>query len=694
MNNTNPFSEQNSSPSLSSLFKQEPTFSPFGKNSLFYTAKPGTVRSYLEQINKYDELHRRFSDFDFETVSLGKIISGQPPELPFFCTGRKLRIVQHAATNFQEYIAIMLKELAIKSATVLDNFSWFTEGDDSNAITLHFFASEHRIETIVCNMGSDVFDCLKINTAVDETGGFILETQTGGPKVNPELWEFKKEVFAWVERFYYSNEANLKKKYHIDRNMVMEAMDMEFKAESNYQKTVNWLDEKLGITNAFKQLVLNLRDDARTVKSYRIAENRYLPHLPDFDPIFGDVLLKALGINPVIKIEDYFFDFEQEDIERYKLIEKDVNWAYGFNAFFCGFWNALVDTLEGFVLLIPELYDICTDRAKLKVFLHALKELMNIIPVFWTTLEKWEVENSSGSVYQYEYFQTYGLTLIASLLLPLPKLGRAGSSETVFALTGSAASVLKNESLLLAYRMGLRVEKTAGEWQLICREIVLSSGTKEKVAKRLENIIEVAAKNPNIVFRLISQHKLRRLVEMKTGKGIKGLHRSKWGKVQSKLYNRNIATAEFKVHHDGEIITRNLKAYSNKNISELDGLGFSKSPNLRSGELKKDFSEVINGDKIFRFLDTESKIFREFEDLHLKHIMKELGTKSADELHIEVTLQTILDPCNVCQGQMQRFQQLYNTKIKVYSSGAKTGMRFKKLYPKNIVNPKNKKHGN
>jgi cytidine deaminase len=71
--------------------------------------------------------------------------------------------------------------------------------------------------------------------------------------------------------------------------------------------------------------------------------------------------------------------------------------------------------------------------------------------------------------------------------------------------------------------------------------------------------------------------------------------------------------------------------------------------------------------------------------------MKELGAKNADELHIEVTLQTILDPCNVCQGQMQRFQQLYNTKIKVYSSGAKKGEKFKELYPKfNVKNPKKK----
>ena len=32
--------------------------------------------------------------------------------------------------------------------------------------------------------------------------------------------------------------------------------------------------------------------------------------------------------------------------------------------------------------------------------------------------------------------------------------------------------------------------------------------------------------------------------------------------------------------------------------------------------------------------------------------MNQLGAKSANDLKIEVELQTILDPCNICQGQM------------------------------------------
>jgi len=155
--------------------------------------------------------------------------------------------------------------------------------------------------------------------------------------------------------------------------------------------------------------------------------------------------------------------------------------------------------------------------------------------------------------------------------------------------------------------------------------------------------------------------------------------------VQSKLYNKNIAFAKFKVSFKGKTVSLDLKAYANKNISQLDKFGFVKSPNLRSGELKSHFAEVINGEEVNRFLDTESKIFREFEDIHLKEVMSQLGAKSANDLKIEIELQTILDPCDVCQGQMKTFEAKYNTKIDIYSSGAKKTENLNKLYPKYIV---------
>ena len=65
--------------------------------------------------------------------------------------------------------------------------------------------------------------------------------------------------------------------------------------------------------------------------------------------------------------------------------------------------------------------------------------------------------------------------------------------------------------------------------------------------------------------------------------------------------------------------------------------------------------------------------------------MNQLGAKSANDLKITVELQTILDPCPKCQGQMSVFQAKYNAEIKIYSSGAESTEDIGRLYPKFIV---------
>jgi hypothetical protein len=61
--------------------------------------------------------------------------------------------------------------------------------------------------------------------------------------------------------------------------------------------------------------------------------------------------------------------------------------------------------------------------------------------------------------------------------------------------------------------------------------------------------------------------------------------------------------------------------------------------------------------------------------------MKQLCAKSADDLKIEVELQTILDPCHICQGQISIFEAKYSSKVTTYSSGAKDTKRLNDLYP-------------
>ena len=66
-------------------------------------------------------------------------------------------------------------------------------------------------------------------------------------------------------------------------------------------------------------------------------------------------------------------------------------------------------------------------------------------------------------------------------------------------------------------------------------------------------------------------------------------------------------------------------------------------------------------------------------------MLNQLGAKSANDLRIKVELQTILDPCNVCQGQMKVFQAKYNAEINIFSSGANETRKLNELYPKFIV---------
>ncbi|MCT4331163.1 hypothetical protein HZP13_15720 [Elizabethkingia anophelis] len=62
--------------------------------------------------------------------------------------------------------------------------------------------------------------------------------------------------------------------------------------------------------------------------------------------------------------------------------------------------------------------------------------------------------------------------------------------------------------------------------------------------------------------------------------------------------------------------------------------------------------------------------------------MNQFEAKSANDLRIDVELQTILDPCPICQKQMRTFEAKYNTKIDIFSSGANDGEKLNELYPK------------
>lgn len=573
----------------------------------------------------------------------------------------------------------------------MNNAFWFLEGKDSNLILFHFFSDhkDKRVMHVVCNLGSDIFDCIRLNTKVFATGGYIINVK-GNKIINPELNVFKKSIINNIIKMY--SEYPSFNHYRLDESKLNDAIDLEFMAEAKYQEIIDWIFDKIEITSTLKYFIAGLEDEAKDIRKHRFDEYNYLPYLSNFDPLINDSFLKAFGINPTTLIENY--TVSKEDLEYYNIQEKEVNWVYAFNAEFCGFWNALVDSLEGIFLLFPGLYEIFTDRANLKKFIRLIIDIFENFSKFKELAIQYDYENSSGSIYKLAYQHCYEITMLLTLFLPLPKATKATQiaqkthSASIFPyefFTNTLSKIsLKSELIFLAYRLGLRVERTADEWALISDKVLLFKGTKEKVLKRIEHITEVAKKNPKFVMKNLSLGRLENLVKVKKGEGafLRGLTKEQKLIVQKKLVVANIAVAKFKISFKGRVKIIELKAYSNKNISQLDKFDFCKPANLRSGEKVTQFEEVTENGLTRRFQDTESKIFREFEDVHLKQIMTQLGAKSANDLKIEVELQTILDPCNICQGQMTVFGAKYNAKIDIYSSGAKDSKNLNALYPK------------
>lgn len=600
------------------------------------------------------------------------------------CTIKQTKIIEttpDADYNLNIYNTF-LSPVYERMKNTMNNAFWFLEGKDSNLMLFHLFSNhqDKKVEHVVCNLGSDIFDCIKLNTAVFAKGGYLIDFK-GKKIINPELNEFKKSVIRKILDMYSENPKF--NHYRLDEYKINDAIDLEFMAEAKYQEIIDWIFEKIEITTTFKYFINGLKNEAKDIRKYRFQEYNYLPYLSNFDPIFNDSFLKAFGINPTTLIKNY--TVSKEDLEYYNIPEKEVNWVFAFNAEFCGFWNALLDSFEGLYLLFPGLYEILTDRANLKKFVRLIIDIFENFSKFKELVVQYDYENSSGSIYKLAYQHCYEITMLLTLLLPLPKSTQGIKSTFSYEFFSNALSKLslKSELIFLAYRLGLRVERTADEWTLISDKVILFKGTKEKVFKRIEHITEVAKKNPKFVMRNLSLGRLENLVKVKKGEGafLRGLTKEEKLIVRKKLGGANIAVAKFKISFKGKTKFVELKAYSNKNISQLDKFDFCKPANLRSGEKVTQFEEVTENGLIRRFQDTESKIFREFEDVHLKQIMNQLGAKSANDLKIEVELQTILDPCNICQGQMNVFQAKYNASTTIYSSGAKDSKNLNDLYP-------------
>lgn len=400
------------------------------------------------------------------------------------CGIKRTKIIETTYTSWQNVMSYSYNELK----NTLNNAYWFLEGEDANLMTFHLFSNPDKkeVEFVACNLGSDIFDCLKLNNEnLISTGGYVIKDNNGKEIVNPILDVFKQDLANSISEIYLSKgDFN---RYGLSKAKIINAIDKEIFAEYNYQKVVGFLFDEMGAPLKF--FIDQFRNEFKDIEEYRLSEKSYLPDTNGFDPILNGALLKAIGVNTTIPIEKY--TYSKEDLEYYQIKEKQVDWTYAINAEFCGFWNALIDTVDGFAMLLPSMYQILSDRATFKQFFRVIVDFLMMTPQeVGDMLSEYDFEKSKGSIYRLSYQQCYEISMILSLFLPSPKIGKAGKApEAIGEISAWLANFsAKNELVLLAYKMGLRVERTAGEWQLVFGKYKLLKGSKEKVLKMIEDI--------------------------------------------------------------------------------------------------------------------------------------------------------------------------------------------------------------
>lgn len=425
------------------------------------------------------------------------------------CGVKRTKIIETTYTSWQNLMNYSYNELK----NTLNNSYWFLEGEDSNLMTFHLFSNPDKkeVEFVACNLGSDIFDCLKLNNEnLISTGGYVIKDKAGKEIINPVLDVFKQDLANRISEIYFSkSDFN---RFVLSKTKIINAIDKEIFTEYNYQKVVGFLFDEMGAPLKF--FIDQFRNEFKHIEEYRLSEKSYLPDVNGFDPILNGALLKAIGVNTTIPIEKY--TYSKEDLEYYQIKEKQVDWVYAINAEFCGFWNALVDTADGLTMLLPSMYQILSDRATFKQFFKVIVDFLMMTPQeIGDMLSEYDFEKSKGSIYRLSYQQCYEISMILSLFLPSPKIGKAGKApEAIGEISAWLANFsAKNELVLLAYKMGLRVERTAGEWQLVFGKYKLLKGSKEKVLKMVEDIGEISKFEGNHNFSSLEKQLNEAVVE-------------------------------------------------------------------------------------------------------------------------------------------------------------------------------------
>jgi len=613
-----PFAGIRSNKSLREVTNEIALESPFRERSLLYTPEETdekiinqpTLAQYIKK-EKIDISREQFLKLDANNTFIENIKKQYNNDL--LC-GKFL-------TNISVHTYSGVNAAKKRLETYSNNYTWFFE-EDPKALNFFVYTTPFtdKITDIVVDIGSDFFDCIKsANISKEEAIGYLIEA------------------------FQLSFKKLENKDLSYRLNDLKDAIDNEFKAEEDYQELVNSLIAIFSSQEAV-QLVLGLSKEwSNDLKQYKIDKRHYLPEEKDFEPLFFKVVKNELKNDSFVstELQDYIQDFIEAD-------------AHAINAYICGMINAVIDEGKSITELPQFIYNILTNRGTLKTFIRTIKQVLNNKLEFVLKILKTQKElHFNGSLYQfcYQFGYDVGFIMIGVITVGLGKIVKFKNVALFFI---KLKKVANNKLFNLAYKAGCAIEVDGKQLILTYNGTIIAKGTVEKLTKKLEKLIEIKRRNPNVGYAFIGSKRLDNLIALRRS------HKS--------LYNANIATMTVRIKETGKPVrVLEFKAQS----GPTNKVGGSKKAKER---FLNEESNHLDNNGVKRWNDSENKMIRDLEDNYLKGL-------NIEKVKIEVEIHSIYHPCNKCQQVISNFQVYYNAKVKVFSTEVPDNNDFIKKYP-------------
>ncbi len=593
-----------------------------------------------------------------------------------------------------------------------NNFFWLLESNPSEICFIHFVKMNRQevdgqkvvvpeIQKILVDIGSDVFDRLRLDDAEVYQKNFsddIINSNSTLVKFKNDLEKEYRDFFDKViyeKRFEnFINENNVitgenpmnrvidsywgKENLLIrpeltqpfPKDQLLDAVNAELQAEFNFLSSA---DTYFSVLKTFSTLIgINLAEITKLTETFthflegkRLGEEHYVPSHPNFSPLFGEEIQKALKLDKKPgKLPDWI-----KDALKIKY-DEDVNIVYINNAMLCGLLNGLNDFITSLTGQPSFFRDIFTDRIFFKQFFRGIENIFSNFSDFLDNLLQLGEEAYLGSIYKIVYHIVYDSLLVLSFYIPGVNVLKAVKGlKLVNWVVGFIFDLLNSKLLKSVMKLGLKIEKIGGE--LVLKTANGTIVQRVKAGKALEKLIkeleEIQKKFPKFEFPIkpIVEHDLEKLI------GLRKLAGKLNRKLTKTLKGCNIATAKIKILlKDGTLIEKKLMA----NAGEINRLQNGAKNLDKAIHKESHFYDPLN--KRPRLNDSELKIIiSEIEE----NLMKNMDLSGAK---IELEINSILKPCPVCSRELKRFEKLYNAKVTVHSTEYEKMRLFENAYPR------------